>query len=395
MVVVGAQCILIRLATKLTGRQRMSNGERKKTRRWPLAIVAYAKRLFVKPIFVCAIGIAANLSGCSTGGLTLSQASPSIYATAHGEGATKQSALNDAFRDAIQRSAGVLINSQMVMQNGRITQDLIQEYSGAFILSYEITRQRQTPNGYSVDIAANVSSTKLANRLLELSKRGDSARPQTDQFYAQVSTLLKSRTQGDSFIANVLNEFPQGALKVNVGRPTPRVTDNRDVYLDVPVEIRWSKTYLDALKETFKFVSIGSCSAYAGKSLACPYDVAFTNLGVLGRSSKGYKLADNKQASLVYSRLRPQVVVVVNLYGAGDHLVGKKCLSYDMSENLYEPRLGRAFPIQLMTVFNGVDIVDQSYRGHWPLKFVQPEDMRAIQRIDAEVMAGCPADAQL
>lgn len=318
-----------------------------------------------------------------------------VFVSAHGEGATKQTALNDAFRDAIQRSAGVVINSQMVMQDGRISQDMMQEYSGAFITSYEITRQRQTANGYSVDIAANVSSTKLANRLLDLSKRGTAAKPNTEQFYAQVSTLLKSRTQGDAFLNNILSEYPHGALKVSVGAPSPRVTAYRSVFLDIPVEVSWSKTYLDALKDTVGFLSVGSCSSYSGQ-LTCSYDIAFVRGGVLGLGSAiGYKLVDQQQSSLVYSRLKPQVVLVVNLYGSGDQVIGKKCLAYDMSRNQYDPSLGRAIPIQLMTVSRGVEIIEQNYQGRWSLGFRSPEDMKAIQRIDAEVMATCPADALL
>lgn len=334
------------------------------------------------------------LVGCAGGGRKSINESPGVYVTAHGEGSSKQSALNDAFRDAIQRSAGVVINSQMVMQDGRITQDLMQEYSSAFITSYEITRQAQTSSGYSVDIAANVSSSKIANRLLELSKRGSSARPQTDQFYAQTSTILKSRAQGDAFLNNILAEFPRGALKVSVGPPTPRVTDYRNVFLDIPVEISWSKTYLDALKETIGFLAVGSCTAYGGKNLACPYDIAFASGGLLGIGlAKGYKLVDQQQASILQNRLKPQVVLVVNLYGAGDQLIGKKCLAYDMSKNLYDPRLGRSLPIQLMTVFKGVEIIDQPYQGFWPLGFRQPEEMMAIKRVDAEIMASCPLSA--
>ena len=374
----------------------MSNGGSEKIIRWPLALVVFAKRLCVKLIFSGAVGIAAILSGCAAGGLSPSQGSPSIYVTAHGEGATQRSALNDAFRDAIQRSAGVVINSQMVMQDGRITQDLMQEYSGAFITSYEITRQRQTPNGYSVDIAANVSSTKIANRLLELSKRGAAAKPNTNQFYAQVSTLLKSRAQGDALLANILSEYPRGALKVSVGAPSPRVTDYRNVYLDIPVEVTWSKTYLNALKETVGFLAINNCSVYAGRNLPCHYDIAFVSEGVLGLGAmRGYKLSDGQQASIVFNRLRPQVVIVVNLYGSGDQLLMKKCLAYDMSKNIPDPRPGQgSLPIQLMTVFKGVEIIDQPYHGFWPLGFRNPEDMKSIQRIDAEVMAGCPQDAQ-
>lgn len=332
------------------------------------------------------------LFGCAGGGRVVADGAPVLYVTARGEGATKQSALNDAFRDAIQRSAGVVINSQMVMQDGRITQDLMQEYSGAFISSYEITRQQQNPNGYSVDIAANVSSTKLANRLLELAKRGSAAKPNTDQFYVQASTLLKSRSQGDAFLNNILSEYPHGALKVSVGAPSPRVTDYRSVFLDIPVEVNWSKTYLDALKETVSFLAVGSCSSYSGQ-LPCQYDIAFVTGGM--GSAKGYKLVDQQQASLLYSRLKPQVVLVVNLYGAGDQVVGKKCLAYDMSRNQYDPSMGRAIPIQLMMVNRGIEIIDQSYKGRWPLGFRNPEDMNAIKRIDAEVMATCPADAQL
>lgn len=336
------------------------------------------------------------LIGCASSGRT-GIGSPEIFVRAQGVGSTPSSALNDAFRDAIQRSAGVVINSQMVMQDGRITQDLMQEYSGAFITSYEITRQRQISSGYSVDIAANVSSTRLANRLLELSKRGSASKPNTSQFYAQVSTLLKSRAQGDAFLANILSEYPDGALKVSVGAPSPRVTDYRNVYLDIPVEVSWSKTYLDALKETVGFLAINSCRAYVSPNLPCQYDVAFASEGVLGFGAlRGYKLTDGQQASIVFNRLRPQVVIVVNLYGNGDQLLMRKCLAYDMSKNMPDPRPGRgSIPIQLMTVFRGVEIIDQPYHGFWPLGFRNPEDMKSIQRIDAEVMATCPAGAQI
>lgn len=340
--------------------------------------------------------LALALVGCAARGV----ASLPLYVSGHGEGATKDAALNDAYRDVIQRSAGVLMNSQMVMVNGVITQDLVQEYSGGYITAYEVLRQGRTSAGlYSVDIAANVSSTKLAARMTELGKKGTAAQPQSDQIYAQVTTLLKSRRQGDAFLGNLLSEYPNVALKASVGSPTPRIAGNRNVILDIPVDISWSQNYFRALHQTVSFLAVDSCTVLNDKAPMCNYQIAFRkpNAMLVG-VAQGFRLVDDVQAAIVYDKLKPQTVLVMNFYTDGDVLHARHCLAYDLrtvQTNVREWKPNpNAPPARLMNTARGVELVDDTYKTIIPFDFNTLEDIKAIKRIDAELMGSCPSNAK-
>lgn len=342
--------------------------------------------------FILCVAFSTSLYGCGGRVVAYSEAGLPLYVTGHGEGATKDAALNDAFRDAIQRSAGVLINSQMVQQNGKITQDLLQEYSSAYISNYEVMQQGRKSSGmYQIDIAANVSSTKLAARLGEYGKRGTASNPKGDQIYAQVSTQIKSRTQGDAFLTNLLTEFPRAALKVSVGSPKPRITESREVALDVPVEIKWSQSYLNALKQTVSYVAIDSCTAFNNKLPACNYQIAFHKSAFLGFGiTQGYRFVDDVQANIANQRLKPVTVLVLNFYGDDDRLLARMCSPYDMSSIQPEVPGSLKLSMPLMTRQRGIELIDNTYQGTRSFLFGQAKDIKGIKRIDAEVGLACP-----
>lgn len=356
------------------------------------------KNKFRNYLPTCVVGTLISLfllsvSGCtSKGPIAKSADGLPLFVTGYGVGATKDSALNDAFRDAIQRSAGVLVNSQLVQENGKITQDLLQEYSSAYISNYEVMRQGRAGSGmYEVDIAANVASTKLAARLGDFGKKGSASSLKGDQIYAQVSTQIKSRTQGDAFLTNLLSEFPRGALKVSVGSPKPGVTDNREVILVVPVEVKWSPSYLNALKQTVSFVAVDSCVAFNNQLPACNYQIAFHNPGMLGfGATRAYRLVDNVQAKLVEQRFNPSAVLVLNFYGEDDKTLARMCSSYDMSSTQLEIPGSMKPAVPLMSKIRGIEIYDRTYQSIRVLMFDQYKDIQGIKRIDAEVMSACP-----
>jgi hypothetical protein len=342
--------------------------------------------------FLC---LAASISvlGCGGGAVSGSSSGLPLYVTAHGEGATKDAAVNDAFRDAIQRSAGVLINSQLVQQNGKITQDLLQEYSSAYITSYEVIQQGRAKSGlYGVDIAANVSSTKLAARLGDYGKKGSASTPKGEQIYAQVSTQIKSRTQGDAFLQNIIEEFPHGAFKVSVGSVKPSITSIREIVLNVPVEVRWSRSYLNALKQTIRYVAVDSCVALNDRQPACNYQIAFHNPGILGFSTtQAYMLADDVQGRIVTQQLNPMSVLVLNFYGEDDKALARMCSYLDMSSinQVISGSLKVSEP--LMSRIRGVEIYERTFKSNRSIIFDNAKDIELIKRIDGEVMRMCPA----
>lgn len=315
---------------------------------------------------------------------------------AKGVGSDRNSALNDAFRDAIQRSAGVAINSEIVLSNGKIENDLIQEYSGAYISGYSVSSEGYTPSGlYSIDIDAKVSSLKAPARVLDLNKSKAAIEADGEQPYAQISTILKSRSQGDAYFSNMLSIYPTGAIKISMISVQPQITESRDVGLKLKAELKWSETFFKGLQESIDLISKKSCSFDRAQYPTCSYDIAFLKDGVLGvASGNAYKLTDAFQEKIL-TKLDPRVGISFRFYNVDGDLVTESCLPYDLTKGECNKNTYTCRQSQLMTVYGGyqkggIELIDQIHSNSWVIPFKQTEDVRNLKKIEASLLTSCP-----
>lgn len=330
------------------------------------------------------------LVGCATG--ALSTKSAPIFVEASGEGVNRQAALNDAFKDAIQRSVGILLDSKATLVNSELVRDEINEYSSGYIESYEIVREKRTDTGLvRVDISAVVSSTKLVSRFMASPSANSSVVDANEQIYAQVKTIIQSRNKGDHFLASLLSDYPRGSFEITLGKLVSGVDSYRRVSIHVPYQIKWSKTYLQALKETVQVVSKRRCWFFEDDNPRCRADIKFST-GTLGLDQfVSYEMEDLRQASMIRKYLNPRFGIQFNFYGDS----GKNLLSLceDVALDRYEFDSSRAahavFPLLTINAGGGVNVFERTMKGVLDSELVDASFIANIRSIEAFAVRGC------
>ena len=92
--------------------------------------------------------------------------------TVAGMGSTASEAENDALRNAVERSVGVLVDSQTLVEKNVVLNDQIYAQSRGFIRNYTVIDKLQGPSGWSVTIEADVDDTPDSKLMTELTRLG-------------------------------------------------------------------------------------------------------------------------------------------------------------------------------------------------------------------------------
>ena len=83
-----------------------------------------------------------------------------------GQGATLEAAVHNAMRYAIEKEAGILVDSKTWMRNSQVIVDDIMIASDGLITDYEILRQVQNNGIFEVEIKSNVNSEQLQSGIM-------------------------------------------------------------------------------------------------------------------------------------------------------------------------------------------------------------------------------------
>ena len=92
--------------------------------------------------------------------------------TTIGMGLTVNDAENNALRQAVESTVGVLVDSQTLVNNHQVISDIIYTQSRGFITNYTVQNRQQTINGWQVTINANVDNNPNSRLMTELTRLG-------------------------------------------------------------------------------------------------------------------------------------------------------------------------------------------------------------------------------
>jgi hypothetical protein len=203
-----------------------------------------------------------------------------------------------------------------------------------------------------------VASSKIAQRMLSSGNKSMMINGQRLQ--AQIETQLDQRSRGDLLIAEVLGSYPYNAYVVNSGQTELTFGVRRQVYIDIPYEIRWSKFWLDALNETLGVIAVDSksCNSYFVKQdskirlsptrglvskmtdTPCGQEadlrVSYKNSSDWFARVNSYYFYDRRTLEVVNNEIqtpqgRQHIGLQVNLLDAGGNVVDSRCERIDTS----------------------------------------------------------------
>jgi hypothetical protein len=274
-----------------------------------------------------------------------------------GHGTTIDQARLNGFRNAIEQVVGQVIISDQEVRGDQLTKDWIGGYSAGYVDDYEVLETRHVDNEYVLKMNVAVASSKIAQRMLSSGNKSLIINGQRLQ--AQIETQLDQRSRGDQLIAEVLSSYPYNAYVINSGQTELTFGVRRQVYIDIPYEIRWSKFWLDALNETLGVIAVDSksCNSYfvrqdnkirlsPTKSVISLTDTPCGQEADIRVSSKhsgdwlarvnSYYFYDRQTLEVVNNEIqtpqgRQHIGLRVNLLDAGGNVVDSRCTPIDTS----------------------------------------------------------------
>ncbi|HDZ89597.1 MAG: hypothetical protein JRJ09_08895 [Deltaproteobacteria bacterium] len=92
-----------------------------------------------------------------------------VETTAVGEGRTRQEAINNGIRAAVEKALGTMVKSQTQVSQGKLVWDRIASASAGYVKSYDVIAEGKDPISdlYKVKLAVNLDDHKLKNALDE------------------------------------------------------------------------------------------------------------------------------------------------------------------------------------------------------------------------------------
>jgi hypothetical protein len=207
--------------------------------------------------------------------------------TAEGVGKTEASAKKAAFKDAIQKVVGVLVDSSTQVKNEEIIKDELLEYSGGFISKSEVLSSKKDDEGLvRVKVKCVVEKTQVKKKLENLNLL--TVKVDGSAFAQKEASKDEMRTDASKMLANAFEER-KNLYKLKVPTKISDLKREEDGTVYIPVEVyfnqsdyqvwsnNWKKLFEKVMADkltgysTFKINSNngvgGKMLAYAGKKL--------------------------------------------------------------------------------------------------------------------------------
>jgi hypothetical protein len=155
---------------------------------------------------------------------------------AEGIGRTLEEARRDAIHAAVRKAAGMLVVSELTIENDKVITDKVLAYSDGVIAPGTYRELKRTRQGqlWGVRISAQVVSRKLAERLEAAGLA--THKVNGEGLAATVLSRAEARARGAELLASVLGELP-GVLVARVEAPLARNYDEEKGHLRLIVRV--------------------------------------------------------------------------------------------------------------------------------------------------------------
>lgn len=173
-----------------------------------------------------------------------------------GIGDSLQNAKENAFRVAVELRVGSVIVTENETRNSNLVKNEIVNYSAGYVDSYQIIQVQNTNNKTLVIMDVQVSSSKIADRIL-----GVSTKPkifENEKQTARYDTYIQSKNNGDRLLNSVLNDYPKRAYIIQQYGHRFGVDTNRNPFIEIGFQLNWNYNYLSSLNETLSLIEDGS-----------------------------------------------------------------------------------------------------------------------------------------
>ena len=189
-------------------------------------------------ILVLTIAIFALVSVAETPGkrisapaVTGSDKVATVRVKGRGDGETKEEALKDAYRDAIERAVSMYVDSEQMVDNDRLIRDQVLTHCNAYIDKYEEVNLLNRNGLLKIEIIAWVRKQALTQRLREVMPTMTVNVSKINQnLYAQIVTEDKRDMDAEALLKAEFDNFDPLAqlVKVAIVNEKPEVSQSKE-----------------------------------------------------------------------------------------------------------------------------------------------------------------------
>lgn len=180
-------------------------------------------------------GTVAAVVACTIPSLGADDPAATTVVVAEGVGKDAKEARGAAFRDAVSRVVGTLVDADTLVKNDRVIRERVLEFSGGFVKTYDTLDTEVLPNGLvRVRIQATVERLRVIERLEDAKVTVTGVRGA--DLLAERMTKEEARKNATALLAKLYEDLPKLAVAAVKGQP--RLTPDRTgLIVDVDVSV--------------------------------------------------------------------------------------------------------------------------------------------------------------
>lgn len=156
--------------------------------------------------------------------------SDTIRVKGKGCGVTKEDALKDAYRDAVERAVGVYVDPEQLVDNDKVVVNKILTHSNAYIERFDEIGQKDDKGLLRIEIVAWVRKGDLTRKLREVMPAATVNVSQVNRnLYAEIVTKDRRDGNAEALLKDMLDDFDPLAqlMKVVVANPRPEISQSK------------------------------------------------------------------------------------------------------------------------------------------------------------------------
>lgn len=172
------------------------------------------------------------------------------YVRVQSTGASETEARNEAFRLAVDRAVGSLLVSETKILDNKLSHETI-NYSSGYIHNFEYVNIHRSNNEVVIHLDVWVKKSKIAERIaLESGSQGNL---EGGRIAESFRSLQEQSRAGDRLLQNILADFPERAVDVQIKKIEYVNTDRKPV-MHVNFLVWWKGKYIESLREAMQSV---------------------------------------------------------------------------------------------------------------------------------------------
>ena len=265
------------------------------------------------------------------------------YVRVQATGTSETNARNEAFRLAVDQAVGSLLVSETKISNGDLKQHDVINYNSGYIQDFEYVKIHRNNGNVTLQIDVYVSKSKLAERI---SFPGETQEKlQGGKIAEAFRSMHRENQTGDHLLRNVLNDFPNRALDINVTNIS-YTPPNRRPTLNVNYSVQWKPQYVNAFKEAVSNVM----HSLSTKDRPSADGITFVdNKGCFFACYASY-VTDHNRFNVLHSGLQNHAYIMISLRDIHNNSVYSTCM--DFNHNLLKYNQNGTYNLYEDSIYN-------------------------------------------